>query len=209
MWAVYILLALAALIAAVMLVPVTGRITYDGTLTARLRVWGVSVPLYPRPPKAQTAPAGKKRRAKEAKPSRWEELKALLKQDDVEGTLHFLGGVARLAGRTVGRLLRAITVTDLHLQMLIATGDPADTAQRYGQVCSLLYPSLELIGQTVRIRRRSLRVEPNFLLEQSRARFDIRVRISVWRLTGAALALLWGFLLLREDDRPQINKEVS
>lgn len=203
MWAVYVLLALLALIAAVMLVPITGRITYDGALTARLRVWGVSVPLYPRPPKAQTAPADHKRRAKADKPSKWEELKELLKQDDVEGTLHFIGGVARLAGRTVGRLLHAITVTDLHLQMLIATGDPADTAQRYGQVCSLLYPSLELIGQTVRIRRRSLRVEPNFLLEQSRARFDIRVRISVWRLTGAALALLWGFLLLREDNAPR------
>lgn len=209
MWAVYILLALLALIAAVMLVPVTGRITYDGTLTARIRVWGVSVPLYPRPPKAETALAGKQRRAKADKPSKWEELKELLKQDDVEGTLHFLSGVVRLAGRTVGRLLRSITVTDLHLQMLIATGDPADTAQRYGQVCSVLYPSLELIGQTVRIRRRSLRVEPNFLLEQSCARFDIRVRISVWRLTLAAVALLWGFLLLREDNRPQINKEVS
>ena len=209
MWAVYILLALLALIAAVMLVPVTGRITYDGTLTARIRVCGVSVPLYPRPSKAETAPAGKQRRAKADKPSKWEELKELLKQDDVEGTLHFLSGVARLAGRTVGRLLRSITVTDLHLQMLIATGDPADTAQRYGQVCSVLYPTLELIGHKVRVRRRSLRVEPNFLLEQSCARFDIRVRVSVWRLTGAALALLWGFLLLREDNRPQINKEVS
>lgn len=208
MWAVYILLALLALVAAVMLVPVTGRITYDGALTARIRVWGVSVPLYPRPPKAEAAPAGKKRRAKADKPSKWEELKELLKQDDVEGTLHFLSGVARLAGRTVGRLLRSITVTNLHLQMLIATGDPADTARLYGQVCSVLYPTLELIGQKVRVRRRSLRVEPNFLLEQSHARFDIRLRISVWRLTLAAVALLWGFLMLRENN-PQTNKEVS
>ena len=29
--------------------------------------------------------------------------------------------------------LRSVTVTSLQLQMLIATGDPADTAQRYGQ----------------------------------------------------------------------------
>lgn len=208
MWAVYILLAVAALLAAVMLVPVTGRITYDGALTARLRVWGIQVPLYPRPVKEEQAPAGKSRGRKADKPSKWEELKELLRQDDVAGTLQFLGGVARLAGRTVGRLLRAVTVTDLHLQMLIATGDPADTAQRYGQVCSVLYPTLELIGHKVRVRRRSLRVEPNFLLEQSHARFDIRLRISVWRLTLAAVALLWGFLMLRESN-PQTNKEVS
>lgn len=209
MWVLYILLAVLALILLVLLVPVTGRITYDGALNVRLRVWGVGVSLYPRAAEGETSPRSVRRNRPADKPSRWQELKELLKQDDVEGTLHFLGDVARLAERTLGRLLRSITVTDLRLQMLIATGDPADTAQRYGQVCGILYPMLELIGQTVRIRRRHLRVEPNFLLEQSCARFDIRFRVSVWRLTGAALALLWGFLSLREDHKPQINKEVS
>jgi len=204
-WVVYVLLALLALVLVVLSVPVTGRITYDGALTVRIRVLGVPVPLYPRPQEDAPQPK-RKRRSKADKPSKWQELKDLLKQDDVAGTLHFIGGVARLAGRTVGRLLRSVTVTRLQLQLLIATGDPADTAQRYGQVCGVLYPALELIGQQIRIRRRQLRVEPNFLLEQSCARFDIRFRVSVWRLTGAGLALLWGFLLLREKD---INKEVS
>lgn len=209
MWAVYILLALLALVLVVMLIPVTGRITYDGTLTVRIRVLGVPVVLYPRPQAPASPAVKKKRRPKEDKPSKWQELTDLLRQDDVEGTLQFIGDVARLAGRTVGRVLRSITVTHLQLQMLIATDDPADTAQRYGQVCGILYPALELIGQRVRIRRRQLRVEPNFLLEQSSARFDVRLRISVWRLTGAALALLWGFLMIREQSNPQMTKEVS
>ena len=68
-----------------------------------------------------------------------------MKQDDVAGTLHFLGEVAALAGKTVGRLLRSITVNRLDLQMRIATDDPSVTAQRYGQICSVLYPSLALI----------------------------------------------------------------
>lgn len=208
MWALYVLLAILALVAVVLCTPVTGRIVYDGTLVAYLRVWGVRIPLLPREAEEDDRkPTGKRRTTD--KPSKWQELKTLLKQDDIEGTLHFVGGVVRLAGRTIGRLLRSVTVTNLHLQMLIATGDPADTAQRYGQICSILYPSLELIGQTMHIRRRHLRVEPNFLLERSCARFDIRFRVSVWRLTGTALALLWGFLLLREEDKPQINKEVS
>lgn len=208
MWAVYVLLALLALVLTVLSVPVTGRVAYDGDLAAHIRVLGVRVPLYPRDAEEET-PRSSRRRRRTDKPSKWQELKELLKQDDLEGTLHFIGGVARLAGRTVGRLLRSVTVTDVQLQMLIATGDPADTAQRYGQVCGILYPALEIIGRTVRIRRRQLRVEPNFLMERSRARFDIRFRVSVWRLTGAALSLLWGFLLLREEDKPQINKEVS
>lgn len=208
MWALYILLALLALVLILLTIPVYGRITYSGELVAHIRVLGVRIPLLPRGAEEDDRKPTRKRR-KADKPSKWQELKDLLKQDDVEGTLHFIGGVARLAGRTVGRLLRSVTVTNLQLQMLIATDDPAATAQRYGQVCGILYPSLELIGQTVRICRRQLRVEPNFLLERSCARFDIRFRVSVWRLTGAALALLWGFLLLHEEDKPQINKEVS
>jgi hypothetical protein len=31
-------------------------------------------------------------------------------------------------------------------------------------------------------------------------RFDIALRMSVWRLLGAGVALLWGFLLLKEQD---------
>ena len=209
MWAVYILLALLALILLVLWIPVTGRVIYDGALTARIRVLGVPITLCPRPPKEEKTPTKTSGRAQKNTPSKWQELTELLRQDDVEGTLHFIMGVARLAGRAVGRILRSITVTRLQLQMLIATGDPADTAQRYGQVCGVLYPALELIGQQVRIRHRQLRVEPNFLLDQSKARFDIRLRISVWRLTGAALALLWGFLMLKEESNPQMNKEVS
>lgn len=207
MWALYILLAILIIVAVVLLVPITGRVVYNGTLDAQIRVLGVRIPLYPRAVQEKSAHFLRTRR--KPKSSKWQELKDLLKQDDIEGTLHFVSSVARLVGRAVGRLLRSITVTQLQLQMLIATDDPAYTAQRYGQVCSVLYPALELIGQTVRIRRRQLRVEPNFLLEQSRACFDIRFRVSVWRLTGAAVSLLWGFLLLREEDKPQMNKEVS
>lgn len=208
MWALYVLLALLVLLLLVLLWPVTGRIVYDKDLSVRLRVLGVAIPLYPRS-KQKAASSPSKRRSKADKPSKWEELKELLRQDDVAGTLQFITDVARLAGRTVGRVLRAVTVTRLQLQLMLATGDPADTARLYGQVCSVLYPSLELIGQHVRIRRRQLRVEPNFLLDKSQAQFAIFFRVSVWRLVGAGLALLWGFLILRDKDRPQMNKEVS
>ena len=209
MWIVYVLIAILVILLVALSIPVTGRIVYDGELKARVRVLGFSVVRSDGKQERRhrkIRKEKKEKRTKKDKPSKWQELKELLKQDDAAGTLHFVGGVARLAGRAVGRLLRAVTVTDLQLQMLIATGDPADTAQRYGQVCAVLYPAMELIAHRVRIRRRRVRIEPNFLLEKSCARFDVRFRVSVWRLLGAAIALLWGFLLLRNEDT---MKEVS
>ena len=97
----------------------------------------------------------------------------------------------------------------LDLQMLIAAEDPDITAQRYGQVCSVLYPALAGIEQVVRIRHRNVRVEPNFLLEQTSVRFDLRFHITIGRLLIALFALAWGFLMIEEQNDPQITKEVS
>lgn len=209
MWVVYILLGLLVLLLVALSVPVFGRITYDGEFSARIRVLGVPVVLTPpSEPKSVRSSVKPKKKAVE-KSSKVKELVALLKQDDLAGTLHFLRAVAGLAAKTVGRVLRSVTVSRLDLQMMIATDDPATTAQRYGQVCSVLYPALAGIESVVRIRRRNLRVEPNFLTEQSAVRFDIRLRMSIWRLLGAGIALLWGMLLLKEQDNPQMKKEVS
>lgn len=213
MWVLYSLLGFLSLLVILLSVPVYGRLTYDGTFSVRIRVLGIPIVLMPRPELESKVPAAgsasSKKKAKEKKPSKLKELAELMKQDDLGGTLHFIGEVAALAGKTVGRLLRSITVNRLDLQMRIATDDVATTAQRYGQVCSVLYPALALIERWVHIRRRHLRVEPNFLVEDSAARFDIRLQVSLWRLLGAALALLWGFLMIKEQSNPQITKEVS
>ena len=215
MWVLYSLLGLLLLIIVALSVPVFGRITYDGELTARIRVLGIPITVLPQPETddksaASTPKKSKKgKKTKEEQPSKFKELVSLMKQDDLAGTLHFLHEAARLAVKTVGRVLRAVTVKQLDLQLIVATDDPATTAQRYGQVCSVLYPSLAGIEQVVRVHHRNLRVEPNFLMEKSAVRFDVRLRVSVWRLIGAGLALVWGFVVLKEQDNPQITKEVS
>lgn len=209
MWVLYSLLGLLFLLMVVLSVPIYGRIAYDGEMLVKIRVLGIPIVLVPQPESKSFRPSRKQKKEPTEKPSKIKEVLSLMKQDDLAGTLHFLHTVATLAAKAVGRVLRSVTVSRLDLQMRIATEDPATTAQRYGQVCSVLYPALAGIESVVRVRHRNLRVEPNFLMEKSAVRFDIRLRVSVWRLLGAGIALLWGILLLKEHDNPQIKKEVS
>ena len=209
MWVLYILLGFLALLIAVLLVPVFGRITYDGELMVRIRVLGIPITLAPRPQKTTPRRSRKAKTEPSPKSSKYRELVSLLKQDGLVGTLSFLREIAALAAKTVGRVLRSVTVSRLDLQLIVATDDPAVTAQRYGQVCGVLYPALAGIESVVSVRHRHLRVEPNFLMEKSAVRFDIRLRMSVWRLLGAGITLLWGFLMMKEQSNPQMKKEVS
>lgn len=201
MWILYSLLGLMALLVIVLSVPVFGRITYDGELLVRIRVLGIPITLVPSTEQKVDRPRKTKRVARqpqEKQPSKMKELVSLIKQDDLAGTLHFLHEAARLAAKTVGRVLRSITVKRMDLQLLIATDDPAKTAQRYGQVCGVVYPALAGIESAVRMKQRHVRIEPNFLMEKSAVRFDVHLRMSVWRLLGAGIALLWGFLMIKE-----------
>ena len=214
MWVLYSLLGLLLLLIVALSIPIYGHIAYDGEMLVKVRVLGIPVTLAPRPEKKVSSRNQKRKTQKapkkaEEKPSKFKELMSLMKQDDLAGTLHFLREVARLAAKTVGRALRAITVKRMDLQLLIATEDPAVTAQRYGQVCGVLYPALAGIEHVVKMHHRNLRVEPNFLMEKSVVRFDVRLKVSVWRLLGAGIALLWGFLMIKEQSDPQTTKEVS
>lgn len=194
-----ILAALAVLIAAVLLVPIYARVRYDGTLTVQVRVWGIPITLLPGdegdtpPPPAAT----------EKKPSKASELKRELtrsfREDGVGATLHYLGELGAMASRAVGRLLRSVTVDSLRLEMRISAPDAADTAVRYGQVCAVLYPTLALVERAVRVRRREVRIEPNFLAESSAAFADVRLHIWVYRAAGAAIALLWRYLTMNKE----------
>ena len=203
----YILLGLAALLVllllAVLFLPLYARIGYDGELMVKLWVLGVPVTLLPDEPAEETKPKKQQKKPAAGKPSKAqqlkEELSAGFRRDGVQATLDYLGKLAAIAGKAAGRVLRAITVDKLQLELCVATGDPADTAVRYGQICAALYPALTAINGAVRIRHRRLRVEPNFLLEESGVYADVRLHVWTFRVVGAAMALLWRYMTLNDD----------
>lgn len=196
-----ILLVIAALIAVILLVPIYARVRYDGTLTVRLRVWGIPITLLPSDeedePDEPATPSPRKKPSKAAQLKR--ELTRNFHEDGVGATLRYLGDLAAILSQAVGRLLRAVTVDRLHLEMRISAADAADTAVRYGQVCAALYPTLAVIERAMRVRRREVRVEPAFLAESSAAFVDVRLHVWVYRAAGAAFALLWRYLTMNKE----------
>ena len=147
---VFVLLGLIAVMVLVLFVPVYGRIRYDGEWRVSLRVWGIPIPLLPAAEEERETPAAVKKKQKKKSSSKKEELKQLFREDGLEGTLRLFGRLAVLAGKTAGRLLRAVTVDKLELELLVAAEDAADTAVRYGQVCGVLYPALAAISGPVK-----------------------------------------------------------
>ncbi len=199
---VYVLLGLLGLllllILLILFVPIGVRLMYDGELHVRVRVLGVPLTILPAEEKPDKLQQPKRKKKASGKTSELKStITASFRQDGVGATLHYLGELAGIAGKAVGKLLRAVVVDRLHLDLLIATDDPQDTAVRYGQVCGVLYPALAVIERMITVRRRELRVEPNFLRESSAAYIDMKAHVWVYRVVGAGVSLLVQYLILQ------------
>ena len=88
MWVLYSLLGFLALLIVLLSIPVFGRICYDGDLSVVIRVLGIPITLVPQPEDKSPRPTRKAKTEPSQKPSKFKELVALMKQDDLAGTLH-------------------------------------------------------------------------------------------------------------------------
>ena len=214
MIALYILGGLSLLILLVLILPVRLRVTYDKTLTARLRIlffipytlYDESRPEKPAKKKKADADKPKKEKPKKEKKSAshlFKERAEQLKTRGAAGVLDWLRDMARLVLGATRRLLRAIRVTRLDLQIRVAGEDAAETALSCGRWCAAAYPLLGTLMCAVRTKRSDVRIEPDYFGDKTIATADVRLSILPWRVLVAAVWMLISYLRLTRPGSDQ------
>ncbi len=203
----FVLLGLLALLVILLLVPVRLRVRYETELAATLWVLCVPVRLASKKEKPKTEQkADKPKPKKDAKPGKEEKKKkdvlALkqhakeLKENGVAAAVEWLKEVAQRVLKAADRLLAAITVTNLAARVDVAGEDAAQTALTYGKICGAVYPALGVVESKLKVKKQDVQIAPAFCLEKTRFCFDVRLKVSVWRVLVAALVLLIQYIKL-------------
>lgn len=194
----WILLGIVALILLVFIVPVRVLIDYRQHWDCRLLLFGF-VPVFawrsdgdksPRPAKPAAKPAAKKKE----NPSLLQEFKALYREEGLSGVLAFFGQLARVVGRLVRGVTRAITVRRLELSIRVGGEEADEIAVLYGRVNAALYPSLTALSHVLRFRRKTVCVVPDFTATDTTAALSMTVWVWPIRVVGAGLAALCRFI---------------
>ena len=94
----------------------------------------------------------------------------------------------------VRRILNAITVDRFHLSLTVAGGDAAETALLHAAACSIVFPALSSVQYVLKIRRREVRIQPDFVNGENQASFDIRLRSCPARILWAGLRFLVAYI---------------
>ena len=198
----FVLLGLLALLAILLAVPVRLRVRYREEMSTTLWVLFVPIRLLPKKekPEAETADKPKpKKKAKTDDDKQKQKKKDVLdlkqhakelKENGVAAAVEWLKEIAGYLLTAADRLLKAVTVTRLFARVDIAGEDAAQTALTYGKLCGAVYPALGVVESKLKVKKQDVTIAPAFCAEKTQFAFDVRLKISLWRVVVAALLLL-------------------
>jgi hypothetical protein len=184
----YILLALILLILLVGVIPVSLIVRWHEELKCTLKVGLIPITIYP-----QKAKKTKKKKSKEPskpKQNKPEEKKEknLLKEKGLGWFVNLIKKVADLAKGALKDLFKHILIKEFMLSVKVAGEDAADTAVKYGYLCSAIYPATGLIIGAVNYKSYGVDITPDFEENaQSQISLDLNARIFTFRLLSTGI----------------------
>jgi len=204
MIALYIILGIVALFAALLSVPLVLRVEYAGSVALRLRwlfltILRVPAPEDKRPKKKKKKKEKEKKEEKEKKPKKEKEKKK--KPNPLQKFYEYQGiaGFIELLQRTVDALRkfrhglwRCFCIRELRLHMVIMGGEPQELVEKYGKVCAGVYPALGWLSAHLRSRPGKVRatINPDFTgLAQKEIACTAEISVVPRVLLGAVIML--------------------
>lgn len=197
MTALYVILAIILFFVLVLSIKISVIADYSNEFILKIKYLFLTIPVYPRkgekkpkkekaeePPKEEPAEKPVKEKKTGNNP-----IKNFVNNEGVSGVIALVKDAARILGGFFGGIFRHVIFEKLFLTLTIAGNDAADTAIKYGKVCSAVFPSLGLICSKAKVKQYDADVSPDFLATKSSAEFHVKVSFRPIFLIGAAFVL--------------------
>ena len=147
-------------------------------------------------PKDEEKPEEEKpeeKKAEENKPQTVQQGNGLLKQlyvdQGYEGIERMLRAVGRSLGGFFGKLYKTFVFDELYITMITGGSDAADTAMKYGKLCSWLYPVLGKLVSTSKVKKYDFDISTDFLSTKNEAELYVNLHFTPIHITNAAVVL--------------------
>lgn len=172
MVAVYILLGILLLILLICFIKVQVFAIYtEKEFILRLKILFFELKLLPKPDEPKKKPEKKaekkkkpkqKTEEKEEKEKKPSYLSKLKDKKGVTGIMSLFAELARIAGGALKGLFRHIVIKKMNVGIALNSGDAASTAVQYGQMCSVIYPAVNVITGITVCKDYNVTLEPIF-----------------------------------------------
>ena len=200
MKALLIILGIIAFILILLMIPLRFSLDYGEKTTLRIGYFFLSFRLYPakgkKPKKKKKKQPEKKKEEKKQEPEKKkpDKLKQLLDKHGIDGLTEILKEAARVVTELLGGLAKHLYFTRFNIRICVVGDDAADTAVKYGYVCSAVYLPLAVLCEHSVIKKHSEDISAGFLAEKSAAELELTAKIRPLFLIPLLLKALIGLV---------------
>lgn len=134
----------------------------------------------------------------------------------VSGVVELLKNAAKALGGMYKRIGRAFTFEELYISLDVGAGDSAETAIKYGKVCSAAFPAMGLIVSTMRVKKYSIQINPDFIYGKNVAKLHTKISVRPIKFSIAGVIFVFELLfkvvikLLKHSKapKPKVEKQI-
>ncbi len=193
MKALMIILGIIAVILILLMFPLKIWLDYGEETKLRAGYMFLKFTLYPEKPKKPKKKKPEKKKPEEEKPKEKKPgmVKQLLDKHGVSGIIDILKEAAAIVTDVLKKLGRHLYITRLNIRICVAGEDAADTAIKYGYVCSAVYLPVSVLREHSVVKKHSIDISAGFLAEKTAAELELTAKIRLLFLIPAMLSALF------------------
>lgn len=227
MTALYIILGIIAFFVLILSIKVAVTVHYEDDIELSVKWLFLNIKILPKKEKEEKKKKEPKKK-KEEKPKEESEIvkePKKKKQDNmfvrfyrnrgVSGVVQLLKDTAKAVGGMFKRIGRAFLFEELFISLTVGAGDSAETALKYGKTCSAAFPAMGLIVSTMRVKKYSIEINPDFLNGTNGAKLHTKISVRPIKLINAVIIVAFELLfkvvvkLLKHSkaQKPDVEKQ--
>ena len=177
MIALYILVVVLLLIAAILLLPVSVHLAYCEDFSVKVKFFGIKV--FPLKEKKQT----KKKDKPQSKPKKENQLKTsfqkLKEKHGFSGAVKEIFAFLKDCLKHLGGFLKTVKFKKVKLNLVVAENDAFKTAIKYGEVCSVVYPLLSYLENNANVKYKKIDIKSDFNAQKGDFDFTLTVKLQI------------------------------
>ncbi len=207
MIALYIILAVIALIVILFSIKVSVTAVYDETFTLDIKWLFIKFRIYPEDEEKKAKKEAKKaekeqkkKNSKKEKPKKEKTEESASPKSNIfrdfynnqgfAATVNLIRTAAAQLGGFLKGVYRAFVIENLTVLLRVSAGDDAaQTAIKYGKVCSAVYPAMGFICSNMKVKQYDVNVVPDFISAENTATFKLSLSVRPIKLTNAVIVL--------------------
>ena len=225
MTALYVILGIIAFFIILLSIRLCVTVHYEDDVELSIKWLFLNIKILPKKEKKEKKKKDAKPK-KEKKPQQESEIikePKKKKQDNmfvrfyknrgVSGVVQLLKDTAKAVGGMFKRIGRAFVFDELFISLTVGAGDSAETAIKYGKTCSAAFPAMGLIVSSMRVKKYSIEINPDFINGSNSAKLHTKISVRPIKLINAVIIVAFELLfkvvvkLLKHSKAPKPDVE--